>query len=115
MAVGGVVSMFSARYAKNALERGDGVVAGCCGGKNVGRSLHQRGQQPLMRRGFDVEAEQNQGKARETMLALFSFLGGQAQQHRQVGDRARGEFLFVEREQMREVARSGSRFGAEVR
>ena len=64
-----------------------------------------------MGRGFDGEAEQNQGDLREAMMAMrrrigvgFGFLDGETQNHRQVRDRTRGQFLFVEREKMGDVA-----------
>lgn len=60
-----------------------------------------------MSRGFDVKAEEQDRKSSEAMVGFssFGFLSGQTDEHRQVRNRARGEFLFVQREEIREVAR----------
>jgi hypothetical protein len=57
--------------------------------------------------GFDRESKQNERSFGQAMMAFGSFGGRQAEEHRQVRDRTGGEFLFVERQQMGEVARWG--------
>ncbi len=53
-----------------------------------------------MGRGFDGEAEQYERKAREAVIGLGDFFGGQAEEQREVGDGALGELLFVEGQEM---------------
>ena len=60
-----------------------------------------------MSRGFNREAEENEGKARETMIGVCGFFDRKAEEQREVGDGALLEFLFVKREEIPEVAVRG--------
>ncbi len=60
-----------------------------------------------MGRGFDGEAQQNEGKTREAVIGLSGFFRRETEEQREVGDGAFGELLLVKREEMPEVARRG--------
>ena len=96
------------RHAEDSFERWDGVVAGGGCGEHVGRSLHECGEEPFMGGGFDGQAEQQDGEGeREAVVEVsgFGFVSGETEEHRQIGDGALLELLFVEREEMGEVGR----------
>lgn len=99
------------RHAEDSFEGLNCVIASCGCSQDAGRLFDERGEQPLMGGGFHGQAEQNQGQAREAVVVLcgfgfgFGFFSGEPKEHRQIGERTRGELLFVKRKEMREVGR----------
>jgi hypothetical protein len=77
--------------------------------------LHEGCDECLIGRGFDGEAEENEGEAGEAVRAVRGLFGGEAEEQGKIGDGALLEFAFIESEEMREVATGRPCFGEGMR
>jgi hypothetical protein len=105
-----VIDIFG-RDAEHALKRFDRAIAGSCGSEYRGRLLRERCEEQGVRCGFDFVTEEHQREACQAMLASSCFLDCELEEQGQIRDGTRGEFLFIECEEMGEVAAGRSGFG----